>query len=198
MDALILAGGENTRIPVVKGFLELNGKSIIVSNLELLKGIFKRVIVSTNTPELYFPLGVMLVGDVVKHRGPMTGIYSVLSVPDIAEIFVTACDMPFINGILIRHMVDRWDNSRDALIPVFKGKSQPLFGIYSKRIAEKMRESLHSGRRSLRDFLRGSDVQYIGEEEVRSFDREGRSFVNINTVEDFHMEGGKTCSERRI
>jgi len=121
-----------------------------------------------------------------------------LTVPSVTEVFVIACDMPFINGILIKHMKDRWDDRRDALIPVFEGKTQPLFGIYSKKIAEKMREYLHTGRRGLRRLLEGSDVLYIGEEEVRDFDKDGRSFVNINTMEDFHREGGKICSERRI
>lgn len=198
MDAVILAGGENKRIPVIKGFLEINGKSIVESNIELLKGIFSKVIVSTNNPELYFPFGVLMVGDVVEYRGPMTGIFSVLIGADTTEIFVAACDMPFINGILVKAMVDRWENKRDALIPVFKDRPEPVLGIYSKRVVPKMEDSLRTGRRSLMDFLKEIDVLFMGEEEVKSFDREGRSFVNINTMEDFHREGGKTCSEHRI
>src|SRR4030042_2418650 len=185
MDALILAGGENKRIPVKKAFLKLNGKAIGESTIAVLREVFCRVIVSTDSPESYFPFGVLLSGDLVEHRGPMTGIFSTLTRPDVEEIFVTACDMPFINAILVKHMVDRWENGRDALIPVFNEKPQPLLGIYSKRIVEKMEESIRAGRRSLRDLLIGSNVLLIEEEEVRSIDKEGRSFVNINTMEDF-------------
>jgi molybdopterin-guanine dinucleotide biosynthesis protein A len=194
MDALILAGGENKRMPFTKGFLKVNGKRIIESNIELLNGMFNRVIISTNNPELYFYLGVLLVGDVLKHKGPMTGIFSALMLPDVSEVFVTACDMPFINVILAKYMIDRWDNRWDTMVPVFERKPQPLLGVYSKRIAEKMGESIRNGRRSLRDFLKGINVLYILEEEVRSIDREGRSFVNINTLEDLHREGGRICS----
>jgi molybdopterin-guanine dinucleotide biosynthesis protein A len=193
MDALILAGGENRRIPLIKAFLLVEGRRIIESNVELLKGIFDRVIISTNDPEIYFYLDVLLVGDVMEERGPMTGIVSVLSLPGAAEVFVTACDMPFINGILTRYMIDRWEGVWEALVPVFDGKPQPLFGIYSRKIAAAMKESIRRGDRGLIDFLRGRKVLYIEEKEVRDIDAEGRSFVNINTIDDAKREGGKIC-----
>ena len=65
MDALILAGGENKRIPSIKGFLEIRNRKIIETNIELLKSIFSRVILSVNNPELYFYLGLPMIGDVV-------------------------------------------------------------------------------------------------------------------------------------
>lgn len=185
MDALILAGGENKRLPVTKGFLEINSKKILESNIELLKGIFDRVIISTNNPELYFYLGVPMVGDVFKHRGPMTGILSALSIPEVSELFVTACDMPFIMPGVIRYIVNKWVAGYDAVIPVFDNKPQPLLGIYSKRIAQNMEQSIKNGERSLRRFLCGIDVLYIEEKDVRAIDPEGRSFVNINTIDDY-------------
>jgi len=36
MKTLILAGGENKRLPVIKGFLEIKGRRIIELNIELL------------------------------------------------------------------------------------------------------------------------------------------------------------------
>ncbi|MDP2753921.1 MAG: molybdenum cofactor guanylyltransferase [Nitrospirota bacterium] len=194
MDALILAGGENKRFPVIKGFLEISGKRIIEKNIELLKGIFNKVIISTNNPELYFYLGVLMVGDVVEYRGPMTGILSGLTIPEVSEVFVTACDMPFINTMLIKYIVDKWEKEYDAVIPIFDDKPQPLLGIYSKRIAKSMEQSIKNGERSLRRFLQGINVLYINEEEVRNIDPEGRSFININTIEDFQKEiGGEIC-----
>jgi molybdopterin-guanine dinucleotide biosynthesis protein A len=194
MDALILAGGENKRFPVIKGFLEVDGKRIIESTIELLSKIFDRVIISANDPELYFYLSVPMIGDIIEYRGPMTGILSALTIPEVSEIFVTACDMPFINAMLIKYIVDKWEKEYDALIPIFDDKPQPLLGIYSKRIAKSMEQSIKNGERSLREFLRGINVLYIKEEEVRNIDPEGRSFININTIEDFQKEiGGEIC-----
>jgi molybdopterin-guanine dinucleotide biosynthesis protein A len=193
MDGLILAGGENKRLPFLKGFIEINGEKIIESTVSLFKRIFQRVMISTNNPELYFYLGTSLIGDTMKYRGPMTGIYSALTVPGVSEVFVTACDMPFINGILVEYMVSKWESKWDAAIPVFDNKPQPLFGIYSGKIADRIADSIKNEKRSLREFLKTIHVLYISEERVRSIDREGKSFVNINTLKDLEEEGGKIC-----
>jgi len=185
MDALILAGGENKRFPITKGFIEMNSKKILESNIEILNGIFDRVIISTNNPELCYYLGVPMVGDVLKHRGPMTGILSVLSIPDVSELFVTACDMPFIKSELIKYIVDKWSERWDAIVPIFDNKPQPLLGIYSKTIAQNMEQSIKNGERSLKKFLRRINVFYIEEKYVRDMDPEGMSFVNINTIDDY-------------
>lgn len=201
MKALILAGGENKRIPIIKGFLEIGGKRIIDSNIKTLKGIFDNIVISTNEPCLYFHLGVPMVGDIFKYRGPIVGILSALIALREEDIFVTACDMPFIKPELIRYIVDKWEKNRgnvsrikhyisrnngyDALIPVFNGESQPLLGIYSKKIIKTMEEEIKSPKRSLRDFIKKLKVLYITEEEVKKIDPFGMSFVNINTIEDY-------------
>jgi molybdopterin-guanine dinucleotide biosynthesis protein A len=185
MDALILAGGENKRLPIIKGFIEMNSKKILESNIEILNGIFDRVIISTNNPELCFYLGVPMVGDVLKHRGPMTGILSVLSMPQVSNLFVTACDMPFIKSDLIKYIIDKWSDRRDAIVPIFDNEPQPLLGIYSKTIAQNMEQSIKNGERSLKRFLRRINVLYVEEKDVRAIDPEGRSFVNINTIDDY-------------
>ena len=194
MDALILAGGENKRIPFLKGFLDIREGRILEVSIQRLRKIFNRIILSTNMPEYYYYLGLPMVGDIIQVRGPMTGIFSVLSLPDVSAVFVTACDMPDINGILITYIADRWRSQYDAVIPVFNNEPQPLFGVYAKSIARRMEEALHREKRSLKGFLRDSNVLYIQEADVRKIDPEGRSFVNINTMQDFEKEtGGKKC-----
>ncbi len=193
IEALILAGGENRRIPVVKGFIEIHGRKIIETNLDLLRNIFNKVYISTNSPELYFYLGARMIGDVLNYRGPMTGIYSALINIESPFLFVTACDMPYINVILIEYIADRVNERYDAIIPLFENKPQPLLGVYSRRIACKMEDNIIRGKRSLRDFLKELIVYYINEDEVRRIDSYGRSFVNINTIEDYKREGGSEC-----
>jgi len=188
VNALILAGGENKRLPLIKGFLEINGRRIIESNIVLLKTVFDSVIVSTNTPEYYFYLGAPMVGDLIEYKGPMSGIISALIALNEPEIFVTACDMPFIKPALIRYMISRWVDRFEALIPIFDEKPQPLIGIYSKKLVPKMEKSIGNQKRGLREFLNTIEVHYIMEKEVREIDREGRSFVNINTIQDYDRE----------
>jgi molybdopterin-guanine dinucleotide biosynthesis protein A len=169
---------------MIKGFLEIHGRRIIDSNVVILERIFDKVLLSTNNPEDYCYLGLPMVGDTMRQRGPMTGILSALNIPEISEIFVTACDMPFISSELIQYIVDQWDKKWDASVPLFESKPQPLLGIYSKNTAYHMEASIKHGKRSLRSFLKDIHVLYISEKDVRRIDREGKSFVNINTPED--------------
>lgn len=211
MTGVILAGGENLRIPLLKGYLEINGTRIIDSSIKLLEQFFNKVVIITNTPESYFYCGVPIIGDIVSQRGPATGILSALLSTEADEIFVVACDMPFIKPELIRYIVDKYktkntghriqnteqrspssefwapgsDKKWDAAISVFGERLQPLLGIYSKNIIGTIERRLNKGLRSMKDMLAELKVLYINEEEVSGIDPEGRSFVNINTIEDY-------------
>lgn len=194
----ILAGGENRRIPYIKGLLKVNGLTIIERNLNILKEIFHRVVISTNSPEIYFPFGVPLIGDIIKERGPMAGIFSVLVSAWVNPVFVIACDMPFVKKELIVYMKDRFEelslrNDIDAMVPRFNGEVEPLFGIYNPSIKDRVEESLKAGQKGLYVFLQNINTVYIEEQEIRDIDPDGLSFVNINTLEDYEKIGGKRC-----
>jgi molybdopterin-guanine dinucleotide biosynthesis protein A len=196
---VILAGGENRRIPVLKGFLGIEGRAIIERSIEVLSKVIGRVVISTNMPEKYFSLGVPLIGDTRKDKGPIIGILSVLAATQEDSIFVVACDMPFISEKLIRSMVASFESQKsgpaqaDALIPVFEGKKEPLFGIYAKNVIEPIEGMVPTGEKRLIAMLDKVKVRYFADEEVRAVDPEGKSFVNINTMEDYQRIGGMTC-----
>ncbi|GAB4390127.1 MAG: molybdenum cofactor guanylyltransferase [Thermodesulfovibrionales bacterium] len=193
MVSAILAGGKNSRLPFAKCFLQVGGRKLIERNLELLGEITGKVVISTNEPELYFHMGVPLVGDVVEPSGPMSGILSVLQATGAPEVFVTACDMPFISGELVRYIIGR--RAREATVPVFNGRPEPLLAVYTRAAAGAMEALLARGRRALSGLLQELDVAYVEEEEVRKIDPEGRSFININTLGDLEraFSGGRTC-----
>ena len=202
MIAAILAGGENRRIPRLKGLLRVEGKTIIERSLDVMNRIFGkpacpvgRVVINTNSPELYFRFGVPLVGDIRSERGPMTGIYSVLTATGEDSVFVVACDMPFLSEGLIRRLVDvsATIKTADAVVPVFRGKVEPLFGIYAKSACAVMEALLAQGKKGLQEMLRELKVASISEEEVRRIDPAGRSFVNINTLDEYEKIGGAPC-----
>jgi molybdopterin-guanine dinucleotide biosynthesis protein A len=193
MDALILAGGENKRFLSHKGLAEINGKRIIDTISELLVKHFNNIFVSTNNPEKFYYLGFTMIGDILKYRGAMTGIFSTLVCTGTSEVFVTACDMPFINPGLVSTIIEKY-NGQDALIPVFKCRPQPLLGIYAGRIAGMMEERIIFKKRGMLDLLKEINVSYIDEDRISMVDPEGKSFVNINTVADLNkISGGPGC-----
>jgi molybdopterin-guanine dinucleotide biosynthesis protein A len=145
---------------------------------------FEKVYLSTNSPEIFYYLGLPMIGDVVKEKGPMTGIYSAFVCTGARELFVVACDMPFIKGKVIEVIIGRY-HGQDAVIPLHQGRPEPLFAVYSGRAQNLMGKMLQQGRRSLRDLLEELDAYYIDEHEILRQDPEGTSFVNINTLEEY-------------
>lgn len=193
MIAVILAGGENRRMNFPKALLEVGGRKIIERSIVLLKDAFDRVVISTNSPELFFNLGLPMVGDVIDHRGPMTGIYSSLISTSEEAVFVVACDMPFVNEGLVKYIVKLY-REQDAVIPLYGGLPQPLLGVYSRAVAPRMESAIFSGRKGLREFLSEIRTHFVEEDDVRLMDPEGKSFININTIQELKkVTGGQSC-----
>jgi molybdopterin-guanine dinucleotide biosynthesis protein A len=190
ISGVILAGGKNTRYPTIKSYIKIGDSTIIERNLRILKNIFEEVFISTNSPELYFRLGVPLFGDVIPSKGPMSGLYSLLSNIRNNCLFVVACDMPFVKESLISFICERHrEISRkldvDATIPVYKDEPQPLLGIYCKGIITHLKECVLKERTSLKKFLNEIRTYFIDYDEFSYLDPEGVSFININTEEDY-------------
>jgi molybdopterin-guanine dinucleotide biosynthesis protein A len=184
--AAILAGGENRRMPVLKAFIEVGGKKIIDRNLHALQSIFSENFIVTNQPELYSYLEVPLFGDAYDMRGPMTGIFTALLNSSSSWVFISACDMPFLNIRLIQHM-STLRKDCDAVVPVCNDKKEPLHAYYSKRLLNFMEKSLLAGEKSLKDFLGSKRVNYISSRETKKIGPVARSFVNLNTPEDIDL-----------
>ncbi|HLA49565.1 MAG TPA: molybdenum cofactor guanylyltransferase [Thermodesulfovibrionia bacterium] len=196
---IILAGGENKRMPVLKAFIKINGEKIIERNLKIMRQLFKEIFIVTNQPELYLYLKTHLLGDVYDIRGPMTGIFTSLLNSSNNWVFISACDMPFINGELIKYMASKRDDY-DAVVPksplrpllvkvmTRRGRRgdyiEPLFAFYSKQLMPSMEKAIFSNKTGIKDFLKDKKVKYISAEEIRDIDAKAMSFINLNTLKD--------------
>lgn len=180
---VILAGGENTRMPVLKAFIKVKGKPIIENNLALIQQLFEETFIVTNQPSAYSHMKVPLLGDIHDIRGPMTGIFTSLFNSPTPWVFISACDMPFISSDLITYMYSQ-RKGFDAVVPSIKGKAEPLFAFYSKKLLSSMEKAVLSDRRGLKDFLKDKKVKYISAADVNRFDPGAKSFINLNTPGD--------------
>ncbi|MBI5144303.1 MAG: molybdenum cofactor guanylyltransferase, partial [Candidatus Omnitrophica bacterium] len=144
----------------------------------------KEVIIVTNSNDRYKNLkGVKVIPDILPGRGPLGGIYSGLLASKDRYNFVVACDMPFINEALIRHIIDTKDNY-DIIIAKKDKKFHPLFGIYSKNCIPVIEEMLKQDRPKVSNIFPHMKTHFILKQEIERFDEKLLSLVNINTVED--------------
>ena len=157
----------------------------------MMKKLFNELFIVTNQPGDYAYLGVPLLGDIYDVRGPMTGVFTALLNSPNPWVFITACDMPFLNKALIGYMASKRERY-DAVVPESPGgtgrdRMEPLFALYSRRLLASMEKALHDSKRGLKDFLNNKRVHYIRTSETIKFDPQARSFVNLNTPEDIDL-----------
>ncbi|MFO7600669.1 MAG: molybdenum cofactor guanylyltransferase [Candidatus Desulfacyla sp.] len=180
---VVLAGGRSSRYGKNKALVKIEGVPLIERALHTMGSIFDHVVIITNTPEEYAYLQVPMFQDIIKGLGPLGGIYTGLkSIPDPAGFFV-ACDMPFLNPCLIRHMVAIRDDF-DVVVPRISGWVEALHGLYAKRCEGSIERLIHSGTYQIFQFFSAVSVRFVDEDEVKRWDPDLRSFFNINTPEE--------------
>ena len=186
MNAIILAGGKSSRFGRDKAFVKIDGTPIIKRQLQILRSLFKKIIIVTNNPDKYRLRGVKIIQDIIPDRGPLGGIYSGLGASDSIYNFFVACDMPFIKEALIRYIIK---NRRgfDVVVPKINKKFHPLFGLYRKDCVKIIEKRLSEGRFNISGIFSELKCRFITAQEVRRFDRKMLSLVNINTGRDFEM-----------
>jgi molybdopterin converting factor small subunit len=100
--------------------------------------------------------------------------------------FVTSCDAPFLNVALVSHLLSQIP-SYDVVVPYWQERLQPLHAVYRKSVLPLLKDQLDRG--ELRPIFLYEKVRThkIGEEEIRRFDPEGLSFLNMNTPKDYAL-----------
>jgi molybdopterin-guanine dinucleotide biosynthesis protein A len=189
--AIILSGGENSRMGRNKAFLIFKGRPFLWIMIEALAPLFREIILVTREPHLYTGFPVEVASDLFPERGPLTGLISGLAASEDRYNFCVGCDMPFIKTELVQYMM-HMASGLDALIPTTQINSddnierpEPLHAVYDQRCLPVMQRYLHQGRRSLQDVIRSLNVRYLPEAEAARFDPRLQSFWSINTREEY-------------
>jgi molybdopterin-guanine dinucleotide biosynthesis protein A len=177
----ILAGGKSSRMGKDKGLLKINDKEIIQHIIEQLKPVLENiVIIANNTGYQKFELEV--IPDLLRDAGPAGGIYTALSHARTENIFITGCDMPFINTAAIEFLINASLQTQITLIE-HNGKTEPLFGVFSKSCLPHWNSLIQKGFLKLHKMVEDFDLLKLNIDGNPLFD--DLFFTNINTPEDF-------------
>jgi len=181
---VILAGGESRRMGSDKSLLPIRGARFIDHIYRCLSELFDEIIIVTNSPSLYDGIPCSKVPDIYYAQGSLAGIHSGLCHARNERVFVVACDMPFVDSAVVRHICSR-ANEGDVVIPVGEQGVEPLHALYGKDCLSAMEEVLDAGRKRIVDFFPHVKVVGIGAREWAAIDPGGRSFCNINTPQEY-------------
>lgn len=183
ISGVILSGGKNRRFGSNKAFVEFDGARIIDIALAAHARRFGEVLIVTNEPDAYQGLDARIVTDIHPNFGSLGGIYTGLWHASGEAVFVTACDMPFVDPAVVDLVLSRFEDV-DIVVPRIDGYYEPLMAIYAKACLPHMAASIEANIRQIFRFFPQVRVREIGEADIRAVDPALRTFVNINTRED--------------
>lgn len=185
--AIILAGGKSSRMGFDKQFVQIDGMYITEYMIELLRPIFKSIILVTNKPECYHRKDVVIVEDYYKDFGPLGGMHIGLTKSQSQYNYMIACDMPYINKAYIDFMRKKLkeDNyKKSAVVTRFGDWIEPFNAFYSKALIPQIEENIMQKKQKISSLLYASEVLYIEEQTARVLSPDWAMFTNLNVEED--------------
>ncbi|WP_256224093.1 molybdenum cofactor guanylyltransferase [Paenibacillus sp. 1_12] len=142
ISGVILAGGSNRRMGgSPKAILQLEGKLFIERQLEEMSKLCSEIIIVANQAEYFesFLTGqywnVRLIRDLHPGKGPLAGLQAAMAEARYEELWVVACDMPFVSAPAAQLMLElRRGTEKDfqIVLPLIAGRLQPLHAIYHR------------------------------------------------------------------
>ncbi|MBI3296770.1 MAG: molybdenum cofactor guanylyltransferase [Elusimicrobia bacterium] len=183
----VLAGGRSRRFGSDKAVAPWNGSTLVESVSDSLAGLFRLRLIVVKAPAALAHLARpdrLIVPDAFAEHHALGGIYSALEAAPTERVFVCACDMPFLSPELIRTLCEA-SSDYDAVVAMWEGELQPLCAVYSKSCLPSIKRLVSEQRLSVRDLFPRVRTRVFSEAEVQAFDRDGRSFLDLDTQRDY-------------
>jgi len=184
--AAILAGGKSSRfLSGDKALAMWKNKTIIETEIEILKEIFEYVFIISNYSDAYKKLGVEIFKDIYPARGPLAGVHSALVNAKFDRVFIVGCDMPLLNRDLISWM-NRINTWAPIVIPSLKKGLEPLHAIYHKSLVPIIENFLLRSKKTmgLQALINLLPYKEIKEEKIKLFCPKLLCLKGINTKEE--------------
>jgi molybdenum cofactor guanylyltransferase len=200
--AVILAGGQSSRMGFNKALLDFGGKPLINILVNRIHCVTNHILISSNDDSSYRFLNIPVVPDQFKGQGPLAGLHAAMQ-RDICDLYVVlACDLPNLRPPLLQKLLCFADGF-DAAIPRTSDKlAHPLCAVYRRTCLPSIEKALlHGTNKVIETFLNNSlTIRWVDPNEGQFKDAD---LANINTPEDLHRlrnslssksEPNSTCS----
>jgi molybdopterin-guanine dinucleotide biosynthesis protein A len=188
VSGIVLAGGKSVRMGGCnKALLDVGGAPILSRVVSVLDTIFEEVILITNSPKELEFINKPMFPDLRTGKGSFGGLWTGLHHCNCEYGFLVACDMPFLNEKIIRHLVALAGGDVDVVIPQIHGHFEPLHAVYSIRCIAHIKDLINESDLKIINFLPFVKVVPVPESELTVYDPELRFVMNLNTPEDLEI-----------
>ena len=177
-----------------KAALPFGASTILERLIDTLSGAFAEIIVVAaplrDEPfsidrTLKNRVGLILERDDTAFQGPVGALRRGLMRARSEIAFACSCDLPLLRSDLAVSICTKVENN-DAAIPEIEGILQPLCAAYRRDPATAALVAMEAaGERRLTMLVDRLKVRAIDEGALRTIDPDLRSFLNVNTAEDY-------------
>lgn len=197
--AAILAGGASRRMGADKALIHLDGDSgpLLDRAVERVAPLVDELFIVSPDRADYRRFGVPMVPDRFPGEGPLGGIATALAATRCDRCLIVACDMPFLNRVLLRWMLELRTGA-DVLMPVTPGKSRQgradvahiAHALYRVDALPAIERAIARGERQAASLLADVCTFTIEVEALVRFDPGLRSLFSVNTPADLALASG--------
>lgn len=189
LTGIVLAGGRSRRMGQDKASLMLDGVSLLQRCVDRLASVVDELVLvgapGRPLPAVLSELPMRTVEDPVEGEGPLMGMAVGLERASAPVALVVAVDMPLLEPELLRLLASRVDATHRWVVPIANDRPQPLCSAFSVEALSVIRAHLEAGDRAPMALAADLDAYRMQAEEWSAADAEGRSFLNVNTPEEF-------------
>ena len=182
----VLAGGRGHRIGGDKPSLEVGDKTLVRYAVDALRsvGLEVALVLRPDQPAPLTAHTIATVRDEIEDAGPLAGLQALLRWLPVEWAVVVACDQPFLAPPLLRGLLAQPRDSADVVLPEGPNGPEPLPGLYRRTCLPDVDAALARGERSLRELVARLRSRQVPQKQVRRWDPDLVSFVNVNTPDD--------------
>ena len=187
--AIILCGGQSTRMGTPKEWLPFGDETLLARVVRIVGGACPAVVVVKSSNQQSLPpldSRVLVTHDARPNRGPLEGIAAGLAAlpQEVASTFVTTCDAPLIRQAFIERLFDLLAEHA-AAVPQVDDRWHPLSAVYRTDTLDAVRELLARDELPARLLLECVPTRRVRAEELRDVDPELDSLRNLNRPDEY-------------
>jgi molybdenum cofactor guanylyltransferase len=193
---VLLAGGKSRRMGEDKRYLLVGEETLLERSCSVLQTVFREVVIviAQDSPPLD-RMACPVIRDLIPDCGGLGGLYTGLKQASTKHVFVVACDMPFLNPVVIRHFVTL-SLQTDIVMAKLSNGLHPMHAVYGKQCLPLLEQMIAARNLKIQDLASqpALRVRFVTATDLAARDPTARSFYNVNTPAD--LEAARALMSR--
>ena len=194
VSAIILAGGQASRMQGEKPLRLLRGKTLLEHSRDLVAPLADEILVASGARVLPLAPGMTATPDApeFKGHGPLAGVLAGLEAASNEQAIILACDLPNLAPALLKRLLDALGPDCDCCWTEHSGHPEPLVAALNVSPARKgVRKALETGANKVVPCWASMPHRVLHEDDLAEFSPLAHAFANLNTLADLEREANR-------